>query len=185
MESRNNKVTNAKKGIQLSQAFGAVLTLVLVAVLVIIAIVIFVSLATSFTGGTTATVINESQVINDNGTMTINNADACGFTTWNPTTILNRTDGIGGPTNNTLVLGVDYSFVAVNGTFANLTSTYNATFVDYTYLWGSGACEASENLTVEFGNYTSLIGLIGTIIFLGLVIGVLVTAFAFGGRREV
>ncbi len=175
-----------KKSIQLSQAFGAVLTLVLVAVLVIVAIVIFVSLATSFSGGTTATVTNESQIINDNGTMTLVNAAACGFTSWTPIDIFNRTVGAAGfPSNETLTLGVDYSIIAVNGTFANLTSTYNDTFVDYTYLWGSGACDASENLTVEFGNYTSLIGLVGTIIFLGLVIGVLVTAFAFGGRREV
>ena len=56
---------------------------------------------------------------------------------------------------------------------------------NYTYTWGSQACTASENMTSEFGNYTSLIGLVGTIIFLGLVIGILVAAFAFGGRREV
>jgi len=40
-------------------------------------------------------------------------------------------------------------------------------------------------MTDEFGNYTSLIGLVGTIIFLGLVIGVLVASFAFGGRKEI
>ncbi len=175
-----------KKSIQLSQAFGAVLTLVLVAVLVIVAIVIFVSLATSFEGGTTASVINESQALNDNGTVNIDNSAACGFTTWNPTLILNRTIGIAEvASNETLVLGVDYAVQASAGTFTNLTETYNATFVTYTYNWGSGACDASESLTTEFGDYTSLIGLVGTIIFLGLVIGVLVTAFVFGGRREV
>ena len=42
-----------KKSIQLSQAFGAVLTLVLVATLVIIAIVIFVQLGNSFEGAQT------------------------------------------------------------------------------------------------------------------------------------
>ena len=62
---------------------------------------------------------------------------------------------------------------------------WNTSLVTYTYTWGSGACDASENMTTEFGNYTSLIGLVGTIIFLGLVIGILVMAFAFGGRREV
>jgi len=175
-----------KKSIQLSQAFGAVLTLVLVAVLVIVAIVIFVQLASSFSGTTTATVTNESQTVNNNGTMTIENHDACGFTTWDPSTIYNRTVGAAGfPSNETLTLGVEYSVDATAGTFANLTLTYNATFVDYTYVWGSGACDASESMTTEFSNYTSLIGLVGTIIFLGLVIGVLVTAFAFGGRREV
>jgi quinol-cytochrome oxidoreductase complex cytochrome b subunit len=89
---------NSKKGIQLNQAFGAVLTLVLVAVLVIIAIFLFVTLGASFT------------------------AD-------------------------------------------------------------SAEANASNDMVTEFSNYTSLIGLVGTIIFLGLVIGVLVASFAFGGRR--
>ena len=88
----------AKKSIQLSQAFGAVLTLVLVAVLVIIAIFLFVTLGDSF--------------------------DAL-----------------------------------------------------------SDEANASADMVDEFSNYTSLIGLVGTIIFLGLVIGVLVASFAFGGRR--
>jgi len=88
----------SKKGIQLSQAFGAVLTLVLVAVLVIVAIFLFVTLGSTFTDGT---------------------AEA----------------------------------------------------------------NASDDMVDEFSNYTSLIGLVGTIIFLGLVIGVLVASFAFGGRR--
>ncbi len=98
MELRKINSANSKKGIQLSQAFGAVLTLVLVAVLVIIAIFLFVTLSASFTE-------NSSQA------------------------------------------------------------------------------NASDAMVTEFANYTSLIGLVGTIIFLGLVIGVLVTSFAFGGRR--
>ncbi len=91
------KITS-KKGIQLSQAFGAVLTLVLVAVLVIIAIFLFVTLSDSFDTA-------------------------------------------------------------------------------------SAEANASDEMVDEFANYTSLIGLVGTIIFLGLVIGVLVASFAFGGRR--
>jgi len=91
-------LSSPKKGIQLSQAFGAVLTLVLVAVLVIIAIFLFVTLSASFTDG-------------------------------------------------------------------------------------SAQANASDDMVAEFANYTSLIGLVGTIIFLGLVIGVLVASFAFGGRR--
>lgn len=91
-------ILSEKKGIQLNQAFGAVLTLVLVAVLVIIAIFLFVTLGESFT------------------------AD-------------------------------------------------------------SAEANASEAMVTEFSNYTSLIGLVGTIIFLGLVIGVLVASFAFGGKR--
>lgn len=86
-----------KKGIQLNQAFGAVLTLVLVAVLVIIAIYLFTSLGTSFTAGT-------------------------------------------------------------------------------------GAANATATMITQFGTYPALVGLVGTIIFLGIVIGVLVASFAFGGR---
>ncbi len=86
-----------KKGIQLSQAFGAVLAVVLIAVLVIIAIFLFSSLNDSFT---------------DN------------------------------------------------------TAESNAT----------------EAMITQFANYPALIGLVGTIVFLGLVIGVLVASFVFGGR---
>lgn len=88
----------SKKGIQLGQAFGAVLALVLVAVLVIIAIYLFTTLGSSFTTG-------------------------------------------------------------------------------------SAAANATGTMVTQFGNYPTLVGLVGTIIFLALVIGVLVSAFAFGGRR--
>lgn len=86
-----------KKGIQLGQAFGAVLALVLVAVLVIIAIYLFTTLGSSFTAG-------------------------------------------------------------------------------------SAAANATTTMTTQFGNYPTLVGLVGTIIFLALVIGVLITAFAFGRK---
>lgn len=85
----------SKKGIALNQAFGAVLTLVLVAVLVIIAIFLFATLSTSFTAG-------------------------------------------------------------------------------------SAALNATNTMITQFGGYPTLVGLVGTIIFLGLVIGVLVASFAFG-----
>ena len=87
-----------KKGIALSQAFGAVLALVLVATLVIVAIYLFTTLGSSFTAA-------------------------------------------------------------------------------------SAAANATNTMVTQFGNYPTLVGLVGTIIFLALVIGVLVTAFAFGGRK--
>ncbi len=89
-----------KKGIQLSQAFGAVLTVVLVAVLVIIAIFLFNALGDSFTA---------------------NSAEA----------------------------------------------------------------NATEDMITQFATYPTLVGLVGTIIFLGLVIGVLVASFVFGGKGRV
>ena len=94
----------SKKGIMLSQAFGAVLTLVLVAVLVIIAIYMFSTLQTSM-----------------------------------------------------------------------LSSTGAAT----------NASVATGTMITQFGSYPALVGLVVTIIFLALVIGVLVASFAFGGKRGV
>ena len=84
-----------KKGIQLGQAFSAVLVLVLVAVLVIIAIYLFTALGSSFTAGSAAT-------------------------------------------------------------------------------------NATNTMITQFGTYPALVGLVGTVIFLGIVIGVLVASFAFG-----
>ena len=89
-----------KKGIALNQAFGAVLTVVLIGVLVIIAIFLFVQLGATFTAG-------------------------------------------------------------------------------------SAEANATDELITQFGTYPVLVGLVGTIIFLGLVIGVLVASFVFGGRRGV
>ena len=66
-----------KKGIQLNQAFGAVLTLVLVAVLVIIAIVIFVNLSTSFTNTATASATNESVDMTGGGPTAVSNVSLC------------------------------------------------------------------------------------------------------------
>ena len=86
-----------KKGIQLNQAFGAVLAVVLIAVLVIIAIFLFDALGDSFTDDT-------------------------------------------------------------------------------------AAANATDEMITQFANYPALIGLVGTIVFLGLVIGVLVASFVFGGR---
>ncbi len=90
-------MVTCKKGIQLNQAFGAVLAVVLIAVLVIIAIFLFDALGDSFTADT-------------------------------------------------------------------------------------AAANATDEMITQFGNYPALIGLVGTIVFLGLVIGVLVASFVFGGR---
>lgn len=87
-----------KKGIPLSQAFGAILAVVVVGVLVIVAIYLYNSLGASFTAGT-------------------------------------------------------------------------------------AAANASNTMITQFATYPALVGLVGTIVFLGIVIGVLVGSFVFGGRR--
>ncbi len=59
--------------------------------------------------------------------------------------------------------------------FVNLGSTFTA---------GSAEANATDVMIEQFGNYPVLVGLVGTIIFLGLVIGVLVASFVFGGRGK-
>ncbi len=169
-----------KKGIQLSQAFGAILTLVLVAVLVIVAIVIFVELASSFEAGQTVSVANESiAAFTGTTNQTLAGGITCGFGIATNVIVYNET-------GDTLIAAGNYTAYS-DGNIINDTADQsdNAWQISYDYTWGSEACTASENMTSEFGNYTSLIGLVGTIIFLGLVIGVLVASFAFGGRKEV
>lgn len=48
----------------------------------------------------------------------------------------------------------------------------------------SAACNATQTMITQFGTFPSLVGLVGTIIFLGIVIGVLVGSFAFGGPSK-
>lgn len=168
---------NQKKGIQLSQAFGAVLALILVAVLVIIAIIIFVNLSTSFSGTTSGvSVINESLTPTDAG-VAVSTATLCGFQDFSVSNVFNDSQGL-------IINSANYSVDASAGTITNLTSEFtdSAWNVTYTYAWGSTACTASDNMITEFANYTSLIGLVGTIIFLGLVIGVLVASFVFSNK---
>ena len=169
-----------KKGIQLNQAFGAVLTLVLVAVLVIIAIVIYVNLATSFEGQSSSSTSGETITPTDTGVTVAAAGSNCSFGDLVITTANNATAG------GVSIHSGNWSATSA-GVVTNLTSEFtdSSWVINYTFTWGSMACEAAEDMTGEFSNYTSLIGLVGTIIFLGLVIGILVTAFAFGGRKEV
>ena len=170
---------NNKKGIQLSQAFGAVLTLVLVSVLVIIAIFLFVTLSDSFAGTSTVTVTNESGGWLNQTAYTLDASTVCSVGDLSVTNAWNFTSDTVIPLAN---LTIDSStFTVTSADFFFNSSQVNYT---YSYTWGSTACDASESIVTEFSNYTSLVGLVGTIIFLGLVIGILVSAFAFGGRRE-
>ncbi len=171
-----------KKGIALNQAFGAVLTLILVAVLIIIAIVIFVQLGDSFAGTSSASVTNETvtnaEFAAGSDSVSVDGTSNCSSANFAATNVINATEG------STIQSG-NYTF-STAGVLTNLTNTEQGNWlISYGYTWGSEACTASDNMTDEFGNYTSLVGLVGTIIFLGLVIGVLIASFAFGGRREV
>lgn len=168
-----------KKGIQLNEAFGAVLAVVLIAVLVIIAIFLFETLGSGF-DSRSVTVTNETvSFINQTG-YTVVNAGACNFNTFAVTNALNVTSGI-----NQVILAGNITATPATGFIINETTTeWSNVSLSYTYLWGGEACTATEDMVTQFGTYPALVGLVGTIVFLGLVIGILVTAFIFGGRKE-
>jgi len=164
-----------KKGIQLSQSFGAVLTLVLVALLVIISIYLFTALQTSFPLES-ETIVNESATLSTTG-YTLTNSSLCGFASPSITTVYNTTDGV-------VLTSGNWTFNSTTYKMVNTTNIINMK-VGYTYQWRGEGCTASTTMITQFGTFPALVGLVGTIIFLALVIGVLVASFAFGGKRGV
>ncbi len=173
-----------KKGIALNQAFGAILLVVLIAVLVIIAIVVFVSLSASFAGVQTSTAVNESiGPVTDVANSTVSNVTECGYTGIAAVNCNNGslfTDHI-----DSINITVDGSAgtIAFSG---NADSGFNNSIwsCSYDYTWGSSACQASDDMIVQFGTYPVLVGLVGTIVLLGIIIGILVISFAFGSSRR-
>ena len=168
----------SKKGIALNQAFGAVLTLVIVGVLIIIGITLFASMITSaFTGlsGTAETVTGNSLT----PVASVSNSSVCGFSDCAVVTITNSTGGAITSPNFT---------ASSAGVITNLSVMVDATvspwIVNYSHTSGGAACNAAQDMIIQFGTYPALLGLVGTIIFLGLVIGVLVSSFVFGGKNN-
>ena len=175
-----------KKGIALNQAFGAVLTLVLIGVLVIIAIFLFVTLGDSF-DDIEESVINETGAYLNISGYTLVNATDCNFNTPSINAIWGNTPNQSLGYNFTIPVA---NATIISGLVTNSTIVFNATIFDnvtlsYTYQQGGAACTATNTMVVQFGNYPALVGLIGTIIFLGIVIGVLVASFVFGRRQGV
>lgn len=170
------KITN-KKGIQLSQGFTAVLVVVLIAVLVIVGITIFESLETSFSGNIN-TVTNETGAFINATGYQVSQAGLCGFNSPVINQAINFTEG------SVVITAANYT-ISSTGVITNLTVlVYPDVNLDYTFNAGDGACNASSDMITQFATYPALVGLVGTIVLLGLVIGVLVASFLFGGRRE-
>lgn len=177
------KKMEIKKGIQLNQAFGAVLALVLVAILVVVAIVLFSSLMTSIPNQAGSS-FNETFTPSANGTVTaVSNSTLCDFSDFAVTYAVNSTDNV--------TVDSTWYTVGSTGTITPAVPGDNASYLDgtwkllYTYTYGTAECDASSEMIDQFATYPVLIGLLGTIIFLGLVIGVLVAAFVFGGKDSV
>ncbi len=172
-----------KKGIALNQAFGAVLTLVLVAVLVIVGIILFVNLGATFTnldtyGENNETLTAVTEVAQFVAQSPTNNATLCNYEDF----AVLATNATGGET----IPASNYTISSTAGSIlSNAGSAYNNSDWNITYSgnWGGQSCVASDNMITQFATYPALIGLVGTIIFLGIVIGVLVASFVFG-RRE-
>ncbi len=166
-----------KKGIALNQAFGAVLSVVLIGVLVIIAIFIFVSLAPSLnnqaTSGSNQTITTVSEV-----GQIINSSD-CGLNSVTGFVATNATSG-------NVIPATNYT-ITTAGILTSTSGSFNGTNwnVSYTGLEGGDACTANNTMITQFGTFPVLVGLVGTIVFLGLIIGVLVASFVFGGKRGV
>ena len=168
-----------KKAIALSQAFGAILAVVLVGVLVVVAILLFVSLESARLQAGTP-IINESvNLITSGGSVELVNGSSvtCGGTAYSMTFVVNASDAVAVEAANYTVSDI--------GILSNTTTATDAWNVSYTFNWGGRTCVAAEGLITQFATYPALVGLVGTIVFLGLVIGVLVASFVFGGRRRV
>ena len=164
-----------KKGIQLNQAVGAILALILIAVLVIVGIYMFANLQTGLPT-TTYSIVNESGHINGTTYTLANSTVACGYNTPVISSIVNTTDGVNIASGN---------WTLTNSTLVNATArNWHGVSITYSYQYGGPACEAAATTVTNWSNYPALVGLVGTIVFLGIVIGVLVASFVFGGRKS-
>ena len=171
-----------KKGIPLSGAFGAVLAVVLIALLVIISLVLLTSINTTLdTDNTAATVVNESlaRATTEGITLTTGASaknGVCGAVTeiWNATNVV---IGVGNVTQATNCVVTNTTNLASYGT--TLTYSY-----PYTYSAETAASNATNTSITQFAGYPALIGLVGTIIFMGIIIGVLVMSFVFGNKNK-
>jgi hypothetical protein len=166
-----------KNGISLGESVGAVLTLMLIAILVIISIFLFSSLSVTVPDRA-QTKINETGYINGSAhnPYYLGNSSDCGFGSPSITRIINASDGL-------VITSPNYT-VSSTGILTNLTSkNWVRVNITYTFTDKGEACIASRNMITNFSQYPALVGLVGTIIFLGIVIGVLVASFTFGKQR--
>ena len=132
----------------------------------------------------TNSAINESiSAFSGNANQTLSGANTCGFGTVSVASV-----EIYNTSNDYIITSGNYT-VFTTGIISNDTNTANlaqfAWQVSYTYTDGGAACNATSVMVTQFGAYPALVGLIGTIIFLGIVIGVLVASFVFGKRSGI
>ena len=130
---------------------------------------------------TSAVVTNESIALTGTGINTIAHLGNCGFSTWNATTVMNRTVNAGGlAPNNTMVEGVDYRIFSANGSIANFTN-WNASFVTYTYDWGGESCNVINDTTVAISDVTDWFAIF--IVITAMVVLILLTVIIITAIR--
>jgi hypothetical protein len=169
------KTMKNKKGIQLNQAVGAILVLTSIAVLLIVSLIIFTNLGVS-NPQISVSINNETSFINNSGDF-VNNATDCNFANVAIVRALNRTDQSSIASGNYTITS---SGIIRNASAAN----YNNASITYSYTYGGQVCSSSGDMVTNFTKYPTLVGLIGTILLLGIVIGVLVLSFTIGNKNK-
>lgn len=169
--------TTQKKGIQLNEAVFAVGTLISVALLVIVGVLLIGNLDTAVAAqNTPVTVVNETSNINKTGDFLNRALTERDFNNAVVVVAINGSSGAIIPTSNYTVTAngfLNSTTAATNWVNVNVTYTY-------TYTLATAASNASTATNAQFSGYPALVGLVGTIIFLGLVVGALMVAFLFG-----
>ncbi len=86
----------------------------------------------------------------------------------------------------TLAAITDYTINPTTGLFTITNNDYSWSelLVTWSYTVTSDAGSAADSMIDQFANYPALVGLVGTIVFLGLIIGILVVSFVFGGSKD-
>ena len=170
----NNIKIQQKKGLTLSDAFPAVLTVSIVAILIVALLYLFSALAT-IPANISYRTNNESVTLTTGGTA-VANSTACGFANFAVLTVYNG--------SGTLVPASNYT-AGATGTVANTTGLFGVQpwTVTYTYTDKGATCNAASSLTTNYTNQIPLVGLVLTIILIAIVIGVLVSSF-FARNQE-
>ena len=164
---------------QLNEGLYAVLTIVLIALLVIVAIYLFAAISTTNVN-TTGTVKGETITAVTEEGKAVTNSSTCGFSSFAVDAIQNGSTGL-------IIAPGNYSVDSTRGVISYKGDDlgYNNTnwYVNYTFKSGGDVCTSSLVLVTQFGSYPALIGLVGTIVFLALIVGTLIIGFAlYQGR---
>ena len=157
-----------------------------IALMLVIVLILFGNLSGSL-GWTddSNTLTNETIVIGlTTGTSTLSVASDTNFTGWNDILILNASIGPAlTETNETLEEGVDYTVFSNNGTFQNITGTWNRTFVTYSVTTTSQGEVDTENVIGNYSesavNTSAQFPVVGTIIGIAVLLVVLIGILIF------